>query len=239
VLQEPVSRGRAYSYAASQDSLAIAASRALQKQGLTVLRDTVVGSSRLLLASRGTSFTSWGALDRVAITPAAIGTEVRVLSRPRASLDFLHQDPSPRLFLTLDRELDGSAVRTFQGDRVRLILRAPDNRRLTGIVLAGDDTVSLKVQARDQTLVIPAGDLAGLSVSRGSYGHAKEGGLIGSLVGGLVGLIAVVPESDTWAGVERAAGFMVGSLIGVVSGSLIGSAVRTEVWSEVPAPPRQ
>jgi hypothetical protein len=78
-----------------------------------------------------------------------------------------------------------------------------------------------------------------MSVSRGSYGHAKEGALIGSLVGGLVGLIAVVPESDTWAGVERAAGFMVGSLIGVVSGSLIGSAVRTEVWSEVPAPPRQ
>jgi hypothetical protein len=232
VLHEPTSGGRGYSYAAHVDSLATAAARALERQGLTLVRDTVVSSTRLLLGSGGITFTSWGELDRVAITPSAMGAEVRIISRPNG-LDFLHQDRSPRLFQELDRELGGSAIRPFAGDRVRLILSAPESRTLTGTVLPSADTAALRVQARGQTRVIPTGNLAGISVSRGSYGHAKEGGLLGLLGGGLIGSIVVSPESSDWSGVEHLAGFVIGSLVGFATGSVIGATVRTEVWSEV------
>jgi hypothetical protein len=235
VLQEPIPRGRSYSYAAPTDSLAAAAARAFTAEGLSLERDTVVGSTRLLVGSGGVTFMSWGEIDRAAITPTAEGAEVRMISRSRRSLDFFHRDRSSRLFQVLDRELGGTGVQVIAGDRVRLVLSGPEQRTLTGIVLpAAGDSASIFVETEGRAQVFSGDDLARISVSRGRYGHAREGGVVGLLFGGVTGFILAGGEDGSqWGGLQRVAGSMIGSLAGLVTGGLIGAAVRTEVWSDV------
>ena len=40
-------------------------------------------------------------------------------------------------------------------------------------------------------------------------------------------------SSGDWGGLERAAGFMLGSVIALVTGGTVGAIIRTEVWSDV------
>lgn len=236
VLHEPVSLGRGHSYAAPADSVAAAAARAFEAQGLSLVRDTSVGSTRLLVGRTGLNLNSWGELDRAAITPSAAGTEVRLISRPVAQLDFQHRDRAPQLFRELDRQLGGAGVRPFPGDRVRIVLSSRPREPFTGTVLtAPPDVTALAVEVGDRSRAIPAEDLAQLSLSRGSYGHAKEGALVGSMLGAIVGFIVTAPEgTGQWRIAAKVAGSAIGSLAGLLTGSLIGSAIRAEVWSEVP-----
>ena len=236
VVREPVSSGRAQRYTAPTDSVATAATRAFSAKGLQMVRDTMVGPTRLLVGKGGMTPLSWGELDRAAITPLADTTEVRIMSRPINQLDFLHRDSSPILFGALDRELGGIGIGPVPGDRVRIVTTGPETKTLTARMLAptGDSTgdLSFQVDGRDKT--IAARDVARISISRGGYGHPKEGAIVGFLVGGVTGIAVVGSGSSSdWGGLERAAGFALGSLIGLVTGGTVGALIRTEVWSDV------
>lgn len=235
VLQQPVPDGRAARYTAPTDSVGAAAVRAFAANGLQVATDTMVGPTRLLVGRMGVTFLSWGELDRAAITPLGDATEVRLVSRPVNQLDFLHRNSAPKLFQALDRELGGVGIGPFAGDRVRVVTLGPERKTLTGRMLAprdGAGTLSVEVDGRDRA--IAATDVARMSISRGSYGHPKEGALLGFLVGGVTGIVIVGGGSSSeWGGLERVAGFMLGSLIGLVTGGTVGAMIRTEVWSDV------
>jgi hypothetical protein len=235
VLQQPVPDGRGQRYTVPADSVVAAAVRAFGASGLRMVRDTMVGPTRLLVAKVGMTPLSWGEFDRAAITPLGDTTEVRIVSRPINQLDFLHRNRSPRLFQALDRELGGIGIGPFAGDRVRIITSGSERKTLTGRMLAPRDSagvLSIEVDGRDKA--ISATDVARMSISRGSYGHPKEGGLLGFLVGGVTG-IAIVGggSSSEWGGLERAVGFALGSFIGLITGGTVGAVIRTEAWSDV------
>jgi hypothetical protein len=73
--------------------------------------------------------------------------------------------------------------------------------------------------------------VARLEVERGSYHNGRTGALIGTLVGALVGVVAA-PDNDEW-GINRVAGFALGSGAGFAVGAAAGSMVRTRVWSDL------
>jgi hypothetical protein len=231
VLREPVSTGQLARYAVPADSLAAAATRVLGSDGFRVAADTTVDSTRLLLGARGVTLDSWGELDRVAITPAA-PAEVRIISRSARRLDLFHTNRTPRLFQALDGELGGVGIGPFPGDRVRLA--RVGGRWRTGTARSAADsagTLTLEIGGRAETAA--PGDPWRLAISRGRYGHAKEGGLLGTFVGGLVGFVAAGPTSGDFGVAQRTAGFLIGSVVGAFVGGGVGASIQTEVWSDV------
>lgn len=230
VMHEPVTAGHLQRYAAAPDSLGEASLAALAAQGLQVERDSTVADTRMIVARRSVGMTSWGEIDRVAITRGADATEVRILSRPVNALDFLHRDRSPRLYQAIDHELRDAGIRPVAGDRVRVT--TADGRSVTGVVrepVAGTGPLSLEVAGAVETL--PRAGVARLEVERGSYRNGRTGALIGMLVGAVVGVV-VAPDSDEW-GTNRVAGFVLGSGAGFAVGAAAGSMVRTRVWSDL------
>jgi hypothetical protein len=240
VLREPVTAGTLQRYNIAADTLAPAAARTFAAQGLRIVGDTVVGTTRLLVASRGMTLTSWGEINRAAITPQADLTEVRILSRPVNALDVFHGDPSPRLFQSLDRELRDRGLWPLPGDRVRLATTVAPRRMFTGVVLsAGDGVAPLVIDVDGTAETLAPAALARLWVGRGSYGHAKDGALVGSLLGAVIGLLAASGESSgDYAGLQYVAGFTFGAAAGLLVGGVTGAAVRTEVWSDLAIRPR-
>ena len=227
VMHQPVTAGHLQRYAAAPDSLGEASLAALAAQGLQVERDTTVAD---IVARRSVGMTSWGEIDRVAITPGADATEVRILSRPVNALDFLHRDRSPRLYQAIDRELRDTGIGPVAGDRVRVT--TADGRSVTGVVrepVGGTGPLSLEVAGAIETF--PRTGVARLEMERGSYGNGRTGALIGMLVGAVVGVV-VAPDNDEW-GVNRVAGFVLGSGAGFALGAAAGSLVRTRVWSDL------
>jgi hypothetical protein len=240
VLREPVTAGNLQRYDIAADTLAPAAARAFAAQGLRVVGDTVVGDTRLLVARRGLTATGWGEIDRAAITPQADFTEVRILSRPVNALDVLHTDRSPRLYQSLDRELRDAGLWPLPGDRIRLATAAAPDRMLTGVVLsAGDGVTPLVIDVEGTADTVSPSALAHLWVGRGSYGHAKDGALVGSLLGAVIGVLAASGDSrGDWAGLQYVAGFTLGAGAGLLVGGVTGASIRTEVWSDLPIRPR-
>ena len=156
-----------------------------------------------------------------------------MLSRPRLRFA-LHNDRSPRLFQALDRELGDGGPQPVTGDRGRLVLSGTQERTLTGLVLpAQPNAESLAIDIGGHADVIPVAAMKRVSLSRGSYGHAKEGGVLGFLLGGLIGFVVAADNEGGQWGVEQATGYLIGSFVGGMAGAFTGSAVRTEVWSEV------
>jgi hypothetical protein len=236
-LREPLAAGNLQRYALPADTLAPATARAFAAQGLQLVLDTVLEDTRLILASRGVGFSSWGEYDRAAITPRPEVTEVRILSRPVAALDVMHTDRSPRLFESLDHELRSAGLRPVPGDRVRIVTSAGP-RTLTGVLLrGGDSTEPLVIDRRGKADSLFPPLLARLWVSRGKYGHAKEGATVGSVFGAVVGLLVSGGGSGELAGLARVAGLTYGMAAGLVVGGLTGTAIRTEVWSELAVAP--
>jgi len=235
VLREPIASGRAQRYTAPADTVASAAARGFGARGLRIVSDTMVGSTRLVVGKVGITPLSWGELDRAAITPLADATEVRIVSRPISQTDFLHRNSSPILFHAIDLQLGGTGIGPFAGDRVRIVTSGPDRKTVAGRVLAPRDSAGvLSVEIAGRAKAFSAADVTRVSISRGSYGHPKEGAILGLLVGGVTGaVVAGGGSSSDWGGMERAAGLLLGSLIGFVTGGTVGTTIRTEVWSDV------
>lgn len=133
------------------------------------------------------------------------------------------------------------------GQRVRVTTPAIPDRRLTGTVVAmGDEALTLQGDEGPPVEVVLA-DVTSLSIQAGRRTRAKEGMLmglglgLGSFIvidaaeggcsgGGSGGLTPVSCES------ARALGLVVLTGGGLLVGTLVGSAFRTDRWVEQPLP---
>ncbi len=107
---------------------------------------------------------------------------------------------------------------------------------------------TLVVQSNRDTLAVPVDFVTRLDVSRGRKTNTAKGAGIGFLLGGLVGAVIVyasyeecVPQGlfscigpNYGPGTYALMGGVIGGFGGLVAGALIGSAIKTDRWQEVP-----
>lgn len=126
------------------------------------------------------------------------------------------------------------------GTRVRVT--APDvaSGKIAGtiIITVKADTLELKVKGKIRPLVIPLGSITRLEVSRGRKSAAGWGAAIGFGIGaGWIAVLAATlphePAEASSAG-EVARGIAVSGGIGAGLGALVGLAIRSDSWEEVP-----
>lgn len=238
----PPDAGQLAHYAASPDTLAAAAEAAVRQQGLAVAEVTRPDSmTRVVIGQKPPGLFSYGEYVRLRIArDSGDLTAVRVVSKPGYFLDWGHRDRAPRLFQTLDAQLGAQAIGPWLGMRVRAAPHA--GAPIVGnVVRLTRDTIVLQFGVGVAPHPLALGDVGGLAVSRGSYGHVREGGLIGLLVGVLVGTVVGSASSDSgdpFAGLNALVGTMAGAAAGALIGGAIGAGTRTEVWSELPRRPR-
>jgi hypothetical protein len=156
------------------------------------------------------------------------------------ALELGHRERAPRLFQAMDIQLGAEAIAPRPGMRVRVAPRG--GAPIVGtVVWVTTDTIVLQPGAGLVPQPLAVRDLGGLAVSRGSFGHAREGMLIGFVVGGLVGTVvgaSRMDSGDQFVDLSAFMGFAIGGAAGGLVGGAAGSGTRTEIWSEVPRRPR-
>lgn len=126
--------------------------------------------------------------------------------------------------------------------RVRLTPLAPRSRPLIGVPVAmGADTVRLVLHGTTDTVGIPTETLRGIEEYRGRRSSWDRGALIGALVLGLGGAIAVpvfneaIGEGSATNSTEAiAVGLVGGAVTGGLLGAGIGAMFSRERWSARP-----
>ena len=236
----PPDAGQLAHYAASPDTLAAVATGAVRQQGLAVAEVTrpdtltlvVIGQKPQGLFSDGEYVRFRMARDTGALTA------VRVVTKPWDLLKLWRPERAPRLFQAMDTQLGAEAIGPWPGMRVRAAPRG--GAPIVGnVVRVSKDTIVLQPGGGVAPQPFAVGDLGRLAVSRGSYGHARAGALIGLVVGGVVGAaIGASTMDDPYVGLGGFLGFGIGGSAGVLLGGAVGSGIRTEVWSDVPRSPR-
>ena len=215
----PPNAGGLARYATSPDTLRIAAQEALTRQKLRIV-DSSGGEagSHVLVA------TSSRRLVRVRIAPdSGRLSTVWIVTRSRYLPG--QADGAPRLFEKIDTQLAPEALGPRPGMRVRATPHV--DTTITGkVVRLTTDTLVLSRSADARIISIPA--RGALAMSRGSYGHWREGALIGTLLGAVVGTVI----ADTgFGGLSKLSGAIIGAGAGVLLGGAIGASLQTEVWS--------
>jgi hypothetical protein len=238
----PPDAGHVVHYAASPDSLVAAAETAVRQQGLAVAEVTRPDSlTRVVIGRKPLGLFSNGEYVRFRIArDTGARTAVWVVSKSAKLFDLGHRDRAPRLIRAMDTQLGAQALGPWVGLRVRA---APhQGGSIVGTVLRlTDDTLVLQPGAGGAPQPLAFGDLGRLAVSRGTYGHAREGALLGILIGGLVGTVVASASGDSgdpFARLNVLMGTMVGATGGALVGAAVGSGTRTEVWSDLPPRPR-
>jgi hypothetical protein len=129
------------------------------------------------------------------------------------------------------------------GEKVRLTPADPGSRRLTGTVLeVQPDALVIKFKRNGQFERVPFSALGRLEVARGRRGHSQAGALVGLVPGFAFGYLlgSVVGCIDQGSNCNGfGAGLVGGAYVGGVTalaGGLIGLAIRTDRWNEVPLP---
>ena len=234
----PPDAGQLARYDASTDTLAVAAEAAMNQQGLAVAEVTRPdATTRVLIAEKPPGLFSNGEYVRVRIArdSAEDGfAAVRVVTKPGYLLEIGHRERAPRVFRALDARLSAQAIGPWPG--MRLLATPHGGPPIIGsVVRMTRDTVVLQLSPGSAPRSLAIGDLGRLAISRGRYNHAREGMVIGVVVGGAVGaLIGGSQESDDWIKLNGVVGFWIGSLVGVLVGGAVGSTARTDVWSDLP-----
>jgi hypothetical protein len=127
------------------------------------------------------------------------------------------------------------------GDTVRLRTADAGSRRLTAIVVeVQPDALLVRTAPDAPARRIPLADLQRLEVARGRHGHVLQGAAIGFLPGFIFGAYAgnalgCDDQGPNCTDVGAALG--VGALLGgitAVAGGLVGLAVRSDRWQELP-----
>ena len=127
------------------------------------------------------------------------------------------------------------------GDKVRV---TTEEERIVGYWVGLDDNqLTLNTEARHSSLVLPLASLTKLEVSQGMKSHIGRGALLGLLLG-LVSAVAVCvatveeAETNTFAPdlLRPCNGGLTGAVFlgSVTLGVIIGAAVKTESWQDVP-----
>ncbi len=124
------------------------------------------------------------------------------------------------------------------GDKVRL--STVQQRGVVGYWVSLDDNqLTLRSETHHSSLVLPLASLTKLEVSQGITSHTGLGAGIGFVIGTVVGGALVIGVcTDEFLGPctigQVAAGLAITILPPTALGALIGSAIRTEQWKEVP-----
>lgn len=129
------------------------------------------------------------------------------------------------------------------GEKVRLSQAAPGSRRLTGRVLeVQPDALVIKIERSGASERVLISGLARLEVADGRRGHFKTGAFAGLVPGFAFGfLVGSVLGCDDLAGGCSGSGpdLYRGTKWGSVTalaGGLVGLAIRTDRWNELPLP---
>jgi len=232
----PPDAGRLALYAASPDTLVAVAEQAIRQQHLLIAdtsRPDV--ATRVVIAKRPRGLFSNGEYVRVRIArDSGSLMAVRVVSQSGYLLDWGHRDRAPRVFAEMDTQLSATALGPWPGMRVRATPHG--GSAIVGrVARVTADTLVLEGDPGSAPPILRTPALDDLAVSRGSYRHTREGGVIGALVGGLLGgLLAHSDEVGFYRGVDIIAQVLVGGAAGALVGGAAGASVRTEVWSPVP-----
>jgi hypothetical protein len=225
-------------YAVPADTVLAALPSALHGRGLRVaVHESFDSATRMVIATKGANLVTWGTLVRVLVRPSVAGdhSTARFLARSSFALDHSGRVDrvTPRAIAALDRILGPAAVGPFPGMTVRGRSVTESRSLVRGTVIAGTDGV-LRVQPDGSAAggPVPLATLRDLMVLRGTFGHRSEGATVGSLVGMVAGTIIGAATSD---GPDRRnaalTGMLIGGTGGLLTGMLVGSAIRTDVWS--------
>ena len=121
------------------------------------------------------------------------------------------------------------------GAKVRVSAPTMAGGTLKGRVQAFDDQ-ALTLTSGKETVVSPRASITRLEVAFGRRGNARKGAIIGGAAG-LLFLISLCNDGSTdcsgpWAEKFAAVGLVGGGYAGVAA--IIGTAIRTDKWVEVP-----
>jgi hypothetical protein len=234
VEQESRELGTPAVYAADPESLVVAARATLNADRFEIYGvsrpDT---ATRVVLGGKPWGLFNYGEWVRLTISSSAAGTaDVRVVSRSGYALDVFHRTRAPFVLQSLDSRLDPAAVLVAG---VHLVAQGSGRAVEGELVGLRDDWLILRARAGVDT-ALALGDVTRASVLRGRVGQAREFALVAALLGSCIGFL-IANEStrngDWFAGLERLAGTMTGMSVGLLAGAVIGSEVKTPVWSDL------
>jgi hypothetical protein len=182
-----------------------------------------VGFHRDVLRAASLAAVSVLALGGLGCAP--VGTQWGAANAPTAA--------TPTLVDSIPVPWIGAVTR---GDRVRW--RAGRRWGTGTVIRVGADTLALS--AADRQVMVPAGRIEALSVSRGrrvSATRAIGGALGGTIAGGLAGVVIATVGQDCgdWCGVGQFVVAMVGAGVGFLIGTVVG-LVPAEQWERVHPP---
>jgi len=234
VERQSLTAGTPVMYAAPPDTVLAAARRILASRELELMVDSRPDSlTRLIVGGRPYGLFDHGEWIRFVIGAAAGDTSyVRIVWRTGNLLQWGDPDRAPSILRGLDAHLDARAV-LVPGTRVRVGARGTN---ITGELRGWrGDSLVLGVGSAEKT-TLPLGELARVSAQRGYTTHPREFGVAGGVIGLLVGLATTskTPSDGPWDDMDRYARTMGSSAIGMLAGALLGSQIRTPVWSDVP-----
>lgn len=135
-----------------------------------------------------------------------------------------------------------AAQNLVPGDRLRIQTHAEPCRWVKGELVAVEDgNLAIRPDGTGTTMLdLDIMRLSRIQISQGQRRHAGRGALIGGLTGFVfLGIGLTVGESDPdpyGALPSKGEILLVGTLGGAAIGALVGLAIRTENWEEVPVP---
>lgn len=174
----------------------------------------------VVIGEKGATLWSWGEFARFRLMETGpSGTQVWAAARSRYLLDGSGRSGrvGPRLLQALDEVVGPSRILPAPGTTVRG--RTVEGRNVMGPVAMTQESVP--GLALDDGSVVPVSSLRDAFVLRGSFGRGSEGALVGVL-GGIGAGLAACETLDCLVAYEVG-----GALLGFV----LGSAVRSKVWS--------
>lgn len=121
------------------------------------------------------------------------------------------------------------------GDRVRVTAPALSRDRIEGRLAAQDaETLTIVPRADGSTLRVPRAQIARLEVARGKKSHLIEGVFAGIAGGVVLGAAACGAMPCQGHGSETRT-LQKTTLLGAAAGAFVGTLVRTDRWTTVPA----
>jgi hypothetical protein len=119
------------------------------------------------------------------------------------------------------------------GQRVRV--STPNGPSVTGKLVEQDGTKLVVSDQKGSLTAIPVADVSRIELSAGRKSKALLGAVIGAAVGLGVGLWAATTWCSESGCDNEVGGVLVLGVGGAGLGALVGAAVRTERWRQVPA----
>lgn len=226
-------------YIASQETTLAALPAALSAARQRVVTRSDTGSTTdTVIGLRGANLMTWGEVSRVLVEGhPPEGSTVRVAARSRYLLDWSNHSERSALKIVeaLDRDMGATRIAPFEGLRIRGV--RGDGMEVRGVVGRGPDGSFTLTQPPPGQDPIPLSGLHSLAAHRGSFGHGSEG----ALIGGVVGLALVLSQAFEPLDCATYDSCVISALlypnVGILVGYLVGTGVRTHVWSPMDLSP--